>query len=315
MATPSETNLCSFCNKLSGTNYCFGCKKYFCRRDYREHEQQLTKRFDDEIVLSHDQLLEKIQKLENSTALSSDLFIQIDQWKNSTIERVEKAARKASEDLTTSINRQRIKIKEQFERITTEIRQRREEDNFLENDIDLLVSKLNEIQGALQTLIQGDISKSIIVDNNKIDWNRIIYIKEYYADRSIRPKDLFEGDITLTDINNFQHSYTPTSCLMISRYSDTIIIVKKESNKLLQYTGDAYSVAADLSYTKLNDILDTSSTILIFYRQNLNKTAQGKMKIVSRTDVDGATHLLIQDGDRFFSIKPMTKAVPDKTST
>ncbi|CAF3334299.1 unnamed protein product [Rotaria socialis] len=178
MATPSETNLCSFCNKLSGTNYCFGCKKYFCRRDYREHEQQLTKRFDDEIVLSHDQLLEKIQKLENSTVLSSDLFIQIDQWKNSTIERVEKAARKASEDLTTSINRQRIKIKEQFERITTEIRQRREEDNFLENDIDLLVSKLNEIQGALQTLIQGDISKSIIVDNNKIDWNRIIYIKE-----------------------------------------------------------------------------------------------------------------------------------------
>ncbi|CAM4852299.1 unnamed protein product, partial [Rotaria magnacalcarata] len=36
---------------------------------------------------------------------------------------------------------------------------------------------------------------------------------------------------------------------------------------------------------------------------------------VSRTDVDGATHLLIQDGDRFFSIKPMTKTVPDKTST
>ncbi|CAF5228016.1 unnamed protein product, partial [Rotaria magnacalcarata] len=89
----------------------------------------------------------------------------------------------------------------------------------------------------------------------------------YYADRSIRPKDIFEGDITLTDINNFQHAYTPTSCLMISRYSDTIIIVKKESNKLLQYTGDAYSVAADLSYTKLNDILDTSSTFLIFYRQ------------------------------------------------
>ncbi|CAM4846474.1 unnamed protein product, partial [Rotaria magnacalcarata] len=138
------------------------------------------------------------------------------------------------------------------------------------------------------------------IKNVELPVHKQIFIKcpiylIYYADRSIRPKDLFEGDTTLTDINNFQHSYTPTSCLMISRYSDTIIIVKKESNKLLQYTGDAYSVAADLSYTKLNDILDTSRTIFIFYRQNLNETAQGKMKIVSRTDVDGATHLLIQD--------------------
>ncbi|CAF4552841.1 unnamed protein product, partial [Rotaria socialis] len=102
----------------------------------------------------------------------------------------------------------------------------------------------------------------------------------YCADRSIRSKDLFKGGITLTDINNVQHSYTPTSCFMIRRYSDTLLLLKKNPTNY-------YSI------------------------RNLNKTAQGKMKIVSRADVDGATHLLIQDGDRFFSAGLLAVQVPD----
>ncbi|CAF3475267.1 unnamed protein product, partial [Rotaria sp. Silwood2] len=47
----------------------------------------------------------------------------------------------------------------------------REEENFLENDIDRLKEKL-------QQFIQKDTSKIIIVETDQIDWNRIISIQE-----------------------------------------------------------------------------------------------------------------------------------------
>ncbi|CAF4388550.1 unnamed protein product, partial [Rotaria sordida] len=62
--------------------------------------------------------------------------------------------------------------------ITNEIRHRREEDNFVENDIDRLRTKLNEVQQMLKPFIQKDTTKSIIIDNVQIDWNQLIYIRE-----------------------------------------------------------------------------------------------------------------------------------------
>ena len=54
---------------------------------------------------------------------------------------------------------------------------------------------------------------------------------------------------------------------MISRYSDTIVIVKQKSNKLFKFVTGTYSTPTDLSYSEMNDLLDTSSTILVFYHQ------------------------------------------------
>ena len=82
MATTTESNLCSVCNKPSG--------KYFCPKDFKEHEQQLSIKFDNEVVRSHDELLDQIQKIEKSNQFSLDLFAQIEQWRRTTIENVEK---------------------------------------------------------------------------------------------------------------------------------------------------------------------------------------------------------------------------------
>ena len=54
---------------------------------------------------------------------------------------------------------------------------------------------------------------------------------------------------------------------MISRYSNTITIVKQESEKLLKFIGDTYSTSVDLPYSHMNDLLDTSNAILLFYHQ------------------------------------------------
>ncbi|CAF5023722.1 unnamed protein product [Rotaria sp. Silwood1] len=188
MATGNKSNLCSICNKLPGIRFCFGCNKYFCPKDFREHEKQLAIKFDDEIIRSHDELLDQIQKLEKSNYLSLNLFAQIEQWKKTTINKVEKVAEKAHLELIKLIDEKRAEITEQLQLITKEIRSRREEEIFVENDIDQLKQEINKITQKLEKLIQNDKTQSIIVENNQIDWDRLIYIREIQDEHEIQGK-------------------------------------------------------------------------------------------------------------------------------
>ncbi|CAF2894391.1 unnamed protein product [Rotaria sp. Silwood2] len=178
MATGNKSNLCSVCNKLAAIRFCMGCNTYFCPKDFREHEKQLAIKFDDEVVRSHDLLLDQIEKLEKSNYLSSDLFAQIEQWKETTINKVEKAAEKAHHELSELIDQQRIEITKQLESIAKEICSRREEEIFIENDIDQLKQEIDKIKQEVEKFIHTDKNQSIIVENNRIDWNRLICIRE-----------------------------------------------------------------------------------------------------------------------------------------
>ncbi|CAF3369632.1 unnamed protein product [Rotaria sp. Silwood2] len=201
MATLNELNLCSVCNKTQATSICAACKKYFCRKDFKEHVQQLSIKFDNEIVRSHDELLEQIQKLEKSNYLSLDLFDQIEQWKKATVKKVEKAAEKAHHELIELIDKQRLIMTKQLEPITREIRYLRKEANFAEDDINRLKQKINEIQQKVKQFIEKDTNKTIIIDNNQIDWNHLIYIREtqskYSSSNSIgEVQELFVQDLS-----------------------------------------------------------------------------------------------------------------------
>ncbi|CAM4934307.1 unnamed protein product [Rotaria socialis] len=176
MATVDDSSVCSVCNKLPGKRFCMGCKKYFCSKDFKEHEKQLSIQFDNEIVRSHDELLDMIQKLEKPDDLSSDVFDQIDQWKKLTINKVKQAAERARHELIELLDKRRTAVTKQLEAITKEIRSHREEENFLEDDIARLRTKLNEIQKVLEQFTRKDTKKAIIATNDQIDWDRIIYI-------------------------------------------------------------------------------------------------------------------------------------------
>ncbi|CAF4369090.1 unnamed protein product [Rotaria sordida] len=92
MATLNESNLCSICSGSA------------------EHKQQLSMKFDNDIVSSHNELLDQIQKLDKSNSLSLDLFDQIEQWKITTIKKVEKAAERVHDELIKLIDKQRTTI-------------------------------------------------------------------------------------------------------------------------------------------------------------------------------------------------------------
>ncbi|CAF4408034.1 unnamed protein product, partial [Rotaria sp. Silwood2] len=178
MAIVNESNLCLICNRPSAICVCIGCKQNFCSKDFKEHEQQLSVKFDHEIVSSHDELLNQMQNLEKSNYFSSDLFDQIEQWKKITIKKVKKAAKRAHHQLTQLIDKQRIILAKQIESITKEIHFRQEEENFVENDIVRLKQQINEFKQNLEDFTQKDKTKIIVIDSDQIDWNQIIHIRE-----------------------------------------------------------------------------------------------------------------------------------------
>ncbi len=78
---------------------------------------------------------------------------------------------------------------------------------------------------------------------------------------------MFDAGTSLCDIDDVEHYYMPIAVLLISRYSDTLSVIKKESNKDIQYVGNLYSEKISLSNGTLSDLFDTSGAILVFHNQ------------------------------------------------
>lgn len=177
MATSNQPSLCSNCNKLPSTRFCIGCQKYFCAKDFKEHERQLFMRFDNEVVRYHDELLDQIRILETANYSLSDLLVRIDTWKRKTIEKVEQAAEKAKHELIEQINKEKIDIPKRLNIITKEICSHREEENFCETDIQKLRNKIDGLQRILEKYLGKDTKQYAVIERDEIDWNRMLYVR------------------------------------------------------------------------------------------------------------------------------------------
>lgn len=80
-------------------------------------------------------------------------------------------------------------------------------------------------------------------------------------------KDLFDSSIRLTDENGILHSYKPTAILLISRYSDAGVVIKREANVYIQFNDDHFATSKAVSFSKIADLMDTCGHVLIFYHQ------------------------------------------------
>ncbi|CAF3920772.1 unnamed protein product, partial [Rotaria sp. Silwood1] len=305
MATDNESTLCSICSKPSAKSFCTGCKKYFCRKDLREHEQQLSIAFDNEIVRSHDELLDLIQKLEKSNYLPLDVFNQIEQWKETTINKVKKAADKAQYELTQLIESRKITIIKQFEPITKEIRSLREEENIVETDIDRLREKINDMRQKLEEITQKDTNKSIIFNDDHIDWNRLIYIRQEQQQNSksfcigckkyICPKDLREHEqqLSRTFDNEIVRSHDELLDLIQklekSNYFSLHIFDQIEQWK--QITINKVKKAADKAQHELTQLIENRKLTTIKQLEPITKEIRSlrEEENIVETDIDRLT--------------------------
>ena len=154
MATvASNRTLCDICKKSRGISKCEGCDRIFCYNHFTDHRQQLNQDMD-EIEVCHDLCRQTLAEQKNDHSLHS-LMEQIYEWERNAIRKVQIAADQAREMLQNQTVKYFTNIESQLNEITRQLKQSREDNDFVETDLVNWKEKLNQLT--------QDISKSIDV--------------------------------------------------------------------------------------------------------------------------------------------------------
>src|SRR5271163_3532707 len=91
MATSKQ---CSVCNKELGPMHCTGCDRYFCRKDFKIHNEEMSTEMD-KIIKECNRLQDEIANGIQHNDQQNPLIEQIDKWQKNTIEKVKQVAAQA----------------------------------------------------------------------------------------------------------------------------------------------------------------------------------------------------------------------------
>ena len=144
MTTVASKVLCAICNKGKGTFKCEGCSKIFCPKHSIDHRNQLSKQLE-EIAVDHDLAYKRlIQQTQN---LQQHLLIQqVNQWEHQAIEKIRHTADEARNGLLKGITEHTGEMKRKLQDLSEELRQGREDSDFLEGDLRGWIDKLEALK-------------------------------------------------------------------------------------------------------------------------------------------------------------------------
>ena len=184
---------CAICGKATGTFMCRGCSKDFCLRHTNEHRQDLNKQMDEDIIPLHDQLRQNINEQTNKFD-HDPLMKQIDEWEQTSIEKIRQTANDARQQLLNISNKHIDHMKETLEHLTQQLKKARDDDCFFE-------SQLKEWKNKLDALKKDLVTPQII--NIQYDDSSVSFVsKILISDMEDVSDECFEqpfGDILITN--------------------------------------------------------------------------------------------------------------------
>jgi chromosome segregation ATPase len=174
MATPKS---CSKCEKGTGAYYCVGCEAYFCKRDYQQHREKMANQLDG-FIENRNELQEQINKVTDEKGFRSPLLAEIDDWQRTTIEKVEKVAKQARQQVIELLNSKKVNIKSRFANFSQELIQLKETEDFVEYDLKRLEQTVHQLNEELTRLSAPPEIELCMEQSNQIAWDTLIYVKE-----------------------------------------------------------------------------------------------------------------------------------------
>jgi DNA repair exonuclease SbcCD ATPase subunit len=148
MATVGGRTRCVKCGKEKATSKCGGCLQDYCYNDRERHRQELSQQLD-EVEVNRDLVRQTLT--EQTTKSQKHSWIQtIDQWERDSIDIVRQAAEEARQLLFQHITRYDINEMEmKLNKLTNQLRQSREENDFIETDLDQWKEELKQLSNEL----------------------------------------------------------------------------------------------------------------------------------------------------------------------
>ncbi|CAM4777608.1 unnamed protein product [Rotaria magnacalcarata] len=181
----STANHCSKCSTNVGTCNCAGCKDYFCTKHFITHRKELQTSLE-QIIDTPNRLIKQFNENDHSISLKTALLNQIDQWQNEIIQKVHQTADNIRQQVTQVLNSQREETKKKFQELVDELQKRREEDDFVEDDLVRLKNRAHQLQQELEQLQQHSDLGLHIEKSDGVDWAHLIYIESKSTDNKKR---------------------------------------------------------------------------------------------------------------------------------
>jgi hypothetical protein len=166
MATATGKTHCVICNKEKATMRCRGCLQEFCYKHLCNHRQDLNKQLD-EIEVNRDifrqSLTRQIEKPNNQI-----LIEQIDDWEQKSIKIIQQTAEDVRQTFLKNTNKHVHQIETELNKLTDQLREIRQEDDFNEINLRLFQEELDKLTNTLIKLSNISIREDSTSFINKI---------------------------------------------------------------------------------------------------------------------------------------------------
>ncbi|CAF1022591.1 unnamed protein product [Adineta steineri] len=173
----AKSNQCSTCQKPIGVMHCTGCDGYFCAKDFRGHREILFTEIE-ELVQERNKLQEKMNTATKGNNSRNPLIEEINAWEKITVEKVRQTAEQVRQQANQLMNSKSMKITREFRGFSTELADLKETENYVEHDLIRLKQKIQQFNVDVTQLSQGTRIELNKEESERINWNRIIYVRE-----------------------------------------------------------------------------------------------------------------------------------------
>lgn len=133
MAASAGKTHCITCGQKKCTLKCAGCSRDFCFNHLTGHRQELSKQLD-EIDGNRNMFRESLTE-QTKKPQDNPLFQRIDAWERDSIKEIQETAEAAKSSLIQHINEYSKQIEMKLNRLTNQLKEAREENDF--NEINL----------------------------------------------------------------------------------------------------------------------------------------------------------------------------------
>lgn len=143
MATAAGKNHCALCGKDKASFRCGGCMQDFCYNHVTYHRQQLNNELD-EIEATRDLFRQTLTE-RSSDRQKHALIEVVNRWEEEAIKQVTKTAEEARQLVLRHTEKYFENIEEKLGKLTNELRQNRQENDFVETDLNNWTHQLKRL--------------------------------------------------------------------------------------------------------------------------------------------------------------------------
>ena len=162
-----NTQPCGKCKTARGIAFCGGCHELFCKRHFDQHRQELSLQMD---ALGQNYDLFKRDLSEEPQ--EHPLVARINSWEQESIEKIQKAAATARNDLRQLLDRIKSDLQSSVVTTVTEIKDFRHDGGYTENELNRWTIELDkfrqEFEAPCQVSIKNDTANETSIDLIKL---------------------------------------------------------------------------------------------------------------------------------------------------